>query len=243
MNLSPVLRRMRFVLILLPIVALAQVPPPPPLTPLPPPPVPLGNPITPAKTNLGKVLFWDEQLSSSRTAACGTCHRAENGGSDPRSQLGVAASTNPGPDGVLGTDDDVTGSPGVPLANADGSYALAASFGIEPQVTTRHTPSHINSGYAPNSVLGRARARHVPGPGEWRHGVACRRRAREPGRGAADLEHRDGTPGSRLDRRCLAHRRRAAAGTRRVHPGWISRTGSRGARTHNYSRKHSARPP
>jgi cytochrome c peroxidase len=41
---------------------------------LPPPPTPAGNPTTPNKALLGKALFWDEQLSSSRTMACGTCH-------------------------------------------------------------------------------------------------------------------------------------------------------------------------
>ena len=52
---------------------------------LPPPPVPPGNPITPAKARLGKVLFWDEQLSSTRTVSCGTCHIPKTGGNDPRS--------------------------------------------------------------------------------------------------------------------------------------------------------------
>ena len=156
---SPVFRRLKYVLILSPIVALAQVPPPPPLTPLPPPPAPLANPVTVSKANLGKVLFWDEQLSSSRTTACGTCHIATSGGSDPRAILGAAPSTNPGPDGVSGTADDITGSPGVPLSNADGSYAMATTYGMNPQVTARHTPSHVNSGYAPNSFWdGRARA-------------------------------------------------------------------------------------
>ena len=123
MTAGPSLRRLRFVLVLAPIVALAQVPPPPPppLTPLPPPPVPPGNPITPAKVNLGKTLFWDEQLSSSRTMACGTCHRAETGGSDPRSRVGAGGATNAGPDGVLGTADDITGSPGVVLTDAGGA--------------------------------------------------------------------------------------------------------------------------
>ena len=31
---------------------------------------------------MGKTLFWAEQLSSTRTIACGTCHFAANGGSD-----------------------------------------------------------------------------------------------------------------------------------------------------------------
>src|SRR5689334_16213109 len=116
-----VLRLSRYLLVLLPIAAIAQ-PPPPPLGPLPPPPVPPGNPITTAKANLGKTLFWDEQLSSSRTVACGTCHRAETGGSDPRSVNGTASATNPGPDGILGNADDLTGSPGVVQAVAGGAY-------------------------------------------------------------------------------------------------------------------------
>jgi hypothetical protein len=46
--------------------------------------VPAENPITASKTILGKILFWDEQLSSDDTVACGTCHLTEIGGSDPR---------------------------------------------------------------------------------------------------------------------------------------------------------------
>jgi cytochrome c peroxidase len=151
MNTSSVVRHARFLLLLVPLVALAQVPPPPPppLQPLPPPPVPLGNPITAAKANLGKVLFWDEQLSSSRTVACGTCHRSQSGGSDPRSLVGVTS--NPGPDGLVGTADDITGSPGVVQENADGSYTPSATFGMSAQLTGRHSPSHINAAYAPNS--------------------------------------------------------------------------------------------
>ena len=54
-----------------------------PLQPLEPPPAPPANPITATKTSLGKVLFWDEQLSSTRTVACGTCHHSATGGVDP----------------------------------------------------------------------------------------------------------------------------------------------------------------
>ena len=70
--------------------AAAQGGPPPP-QPLGPPPVPPANPVTPAKTLLGQVLFFDEQLSRTGTVACGTCHRAGDGGSDPRS----ASTTQP----------------------------------------------------------------------------------------------------------------------------------------------------
>ena len=150
MNARPVFRGLKAILLVAPLVALAQAPPPPPgLTPLPPMPVPVGNATTTAKANLGKVLFWDEQLSSSRTVACGTCHRAETGGMDPRAIKGDLAATNVGLDGIAGTADDITGSPGVQLANADGSLARSSVFGLGPQVTGRGTQSHLNAGFAP----------------------------------------------------------------------------------------------
>jgi cytochrome c peroxidase len=190
--LKSVLRRFRFVLVLLPIVAIAQVPPPP-LGPLPPPPVPPGNPITAAKANLGKVLFWDEQLSSSRTVACGTCHRAETGGSDPRSVNGLVAATHPGPDGVLGNADDLTGSPGVVQAVAGGAYEWEAFFGLAPQVTTRHAPSHVNSAYAPNSFWdGRAQGQFndpVTGATVLNAGGALENQATGPPLSSAEMGH------------------------------------------------------
>jgi cytochrome c peroxidase len=129
----------------------AQPPPlPPPLQPLPAPPQPAGNPVTPAKAMLGKALFWDEQLSSTNTVACGTCHRPSSGGSDPRSSLlNAADATNPGPDGVFGTPDDVTGSPGVVLNDPTGAYLWSGTFGARVQVTPRLAPAHINAAYGP----------------------------------------------------------------------------------------------
>ena len=49
--------------------------PGPPFPPLRPPLAPFANPVTAAKAYLGKTLFWDEQLSSTKTVLCGTCHR------------------------------------------------------------------------------------------------------------------------------------------------------------------------
>jgi cytochrome c peroxidase len=115
---------------------------------LPPPPEPTGNPSTTAKENLGKVLFWDEQISSTRTVACGTCHLPEVGGEDPRSGVDPLA-VHPGPDGVFGTEDDVFGSPGVPQNTSDGLYQWNTHFGLLPQVTGRRTVSSINAGYSP----------------------------------------------------------------------------------------------
>jgi cytochrome c peroxidase len=83
---------------------------------LPPVPVPAENPITEQKRVLGKILFWDEQLSSDQLVACGTCHRPAWGGADARNAV------NHGSD--PGTIDDVHGSPG-----------------RGPQVTARSSPS------------------------------------------------------------------------------------------------------
>lgn len=60
-------------------------------------PAPAANPVTKDKALLGKMLFWDEQLSSDGSIACGTCHIPGAGGSDPR--IG-AGSIHPGPDGI-----------------------------------------------------------------------------------------------------------------------------------------------
>jgi uncharacterized protein (TIGR03437 family) len=112
-----------------------------------PPSAPAGNPVTATKATLGKTLFWDEQLSSTRTVSCGTCHHATNGGADPRSISTNTRATHPGPDGAFGTADDIQGSPGVPLSQANGSYSSSATFGLREQVTGRRGMSHINAAY------------------------------------------------------------------------------------------------
>jgi cytochrome c peroxidase len=115
----------------------------PALAQIPPPNEPAGNPTTEAKRILGKVLFWDEQVSSDNTVACATCHRPEAGGGDPR------VGHHPGPDGIPGTPDDRFGSPGVRLTTPAGDYAADPVFGFEPQVTGRVSPSAVMSGYYP----------------------------------------------------------------------------------------------
>ncbi len=121
--------------------AIGQPPPPPPIPPLPAPTAPAGNPITPEKTVLGKILFWDEQLSSDNSVACGTCHRPEFGGGDPR------LVRTPGFDGIPGNADDVFGSPGVVFADGDDDYQPHPDFGFDRQVTGRNTPSFIGAQY------------------------------------------------------------------------------------------------
>ncbi|MBK7877725.1 MAG: hypothetical protein IPJ77_18730 [Planctomycetes bacterium] len=118
---------------------------PPPLGP--PPPPPPGNPTTLDKVRLGKTLFWDEQLSSTKTTACATCHIPESGGSDPRT--GSPGNVNPGPNGLFGDADDIGGSKGVSKSLANGLYDADAIFGLHMQVTGRNSPSAINAAYNP----------------------------------------------------------------------------------------------
>ena len=107
---------------------------------LPPVPVPAENPITEPKRVLGKILFWDEQLSSDDSVACGTCHRPGAGGADPR------AARHPGVD--KGTIDDVMGSPGIVSLDRSGRPRAHALFGFEPQVTPRLSPSSFGALWA-----------------------------------------------------------------------------------------------
>lgn len=128
------------------------------LQPLDPPMAPPNNPVTAAKAYLGKILFWDEQMSSTNTVACGTCHRPASGGSDPRT-LGTDLTTrSPGRDLAYNTIDDTFGSPGVISNNADGSYNFTTAFGLGEQVTERKAPSYLNAGYSPNGLFWDGRA-------------------------------------------------------------------------------------
>src|SRR5690554_5181830 len=103
-------------------------------------PVPIENPITEPKRVLGKILFWDEQLSSDDTVACGTCHRPASGGADPR------VGRHPGID--PGTIDDVLGSPGIVSLDRDGRPLEHPLFGRGPQVTPRAAPSNFGALWA-----------------------------------------------------------------------------------------------
>ncbi len=51
----------------------------PPLAPLPPPPIPLDNPMSEAKIELGKLLFFDPRLGGDASVSCATCHDPEQG--------------------------------------------------------------------------------------------------------------------------------------------------------------------
>ena len=118
-------------------LAAAQGGGPPPS--LPDVPEPAENPITEPKRLLGKILFWDEQLSSTNTMSCGTCHIPAFGGADPR--LGL----HPGADEVFNTDDDIIGSPGVPRRDSNGDPVSDPLFGNARQVTGRAAQSYFAS--------------------------------------------------------------------------------------------------
>jgi cytochrome c peroxidase len=117
---------------------------------LPPVPVPPENPITEPKRVLGKMLFWDEQLSSDGSIACGTCHRPAYGGADPR------VGRNPGVD--KGTIDDVLGSPGIVSLDRNGRAVSHPVFGDRPQVTARLAPTNFGGLWA-NELFWDGRAR------------------------------------------------------------------------------------
>ena len=138
----------KLILLLVSINVWAQNPPPPLATPLNPPADPVGNPTTVDKVMLGKILYWDEQLSSTKTVACASCHIMSSGGTDPRANINNTNAQNPGFDGVFQTADDVTGSPGVAQTDASGKYVHNDTFLYNVQVTGRKSPSVINVGYA-----------------------------------------------------------------------------------------------
>jgi cytochrome c peroxidase len=123
--------------------------PPGPVLPLEAPPAPPANPITASKVYLGKALFWDEQMSSTKTVSCGTCHTAGGGGDDLRASTTASVSTNPGLDQFFGNADDIVASRGVPSANPDGTYVFSSVYGLKEQVTGRSSMSYLNAAYSP----------------------------------------------------------------------------------------------
>ena len=110
-------------------------------SPLPPIIVPPENPITEEKRVLGKILFWDEQLSSDNTRSCGSCHFAAQGGTDP------VMLPNPGRDGAYGTEDDAFTSKGLIRALRNGDYDPDPAFGLDPQATRRTAPASLAAGF------------------------------------------------------------------------------------------------
>ncbi|MGV6815041.1 MAG: cytochrome c peroxidase [Phycisphaerales bacterium] len=105
---------------------------------------PPENPPNADRQVLGKMLFWDEQLSSDSTTACGTCHITSEGGLDPR--IGI----NPAFDGIFGTPDDVDGSPGIIETDVNGEYLRSDFYDLSVQVTPRRSMTNFVAMYAGN---------------------------------------------------------------------------------------------
>lgn len=112
---------------------------------------PTGNPTSasgldpvaaPQREALGKVLFWDEQLSNDRTVACGTCHAMHRGGTDDHAGL-----RHPGFDGVLGNANDTFGSPGVVRQDVADDYTSDPVFGVDKQGTPLKAPTMIGAAF------------------------------------------------------------------------------------------------
>ena len=111
---------------------------------LPPMTVPTQNPITPQKAILGKLLFWEEQLSSNNRVACGTCHKFEAGGGDLR------RNRHPGPDGVVNTPDDIWASPALRRSDSGNRFFPDPLFGFNNQVTDRQSQTFLTAAWSQN---------------------------------------------------------------------------------------------
>ncbi len=105
---------------------------------------PPENPPSAQRQILGKILFWDEQLSSDNTMSCGTCHIPSHAGNDPRQGV------NPSYDGIFGTPDDVAGSPGVILTDESGEYLRSVLFELLPQTTARRSMPNFMAPFTAN---------------------------------------------------------------------------------------------
>lgn len=106
-----------------------------------PPPEPVENPSTADKVLLGKILFWEEQLSSDHTVSCGSCHQPAFGG---------AASTSiqvAGPDGIRGTADDRHGTQSLVRSDFFNRYQPHPEYGLDRQVTARTASTVIGAAY------------------------------------------------------------------------------------------------
>jgi cytochrome c peroxidase len=109
---------------------------------LPPVLFPAENPFSEEKRVLGKILFFDEQLSTSNVVACATCHSFGNAGADPR------LARHPGDDGMLNTPDDILGSAGIIRSDEQNDFEPDPLFAFRPQITERAANSPINAAFS-----------------------------------------------------------------------------------------------
>lgn len=112
------------------------------------PAAPAGNPMptpldpyTSQKIQLGKAIFWDEQVSSSNTMACGTCHIPKSGGVDPRA---AGSTTNSLGQPILGSFGVVPQAVG-PTGTVDYGFNAPASFQETRRITEIQVPTMIGA--------------------------------------------------------------------------------------------------
>ena len=97
---------------------------------------PTENPYSWDKAILGKILFWEEQMSSDDTVACGTCHRSASGGSDPRAGVGAIF-----PSAIGG----IHGAQGIRACAIDDQGEVQYTGSNAVQVTKRKPPSYLDA--------------------------------------------------------------------------------------------------
>ena len=117
---------------------------------------PNANPKNENKRILGKILFWEEQLATDNSIACGSCHLPAFSGADKR--FGLA----PGFDNQLNTKDDVIGSIGVVNRDHLGGIIKHPIYGNNQQVTDRSAQPFFLSLWA-NELFwdGRAKSKFI----------------------------------------------------------------------------------
>jgi hypothetical protein len=168
-------------------------------TGLPEPEFPLENPMLPDQDVLGKFLFWEEQVSSDNTMACGTCHIHEAGGEDPRAL--TSTNPHPGPDSLFGTGDDIRGSAGVVMQSNAYEFNANNLHFPKPRVTGRRSPACDQRDVQRPAVLGRPRDRHVHRSADRSARDPEQRVSGKPGRWPADVRRRDDPRRPDLERR------------------------------------------
>jgi cytochrome c peroxidase len=100
---------------------------------------PTENPYSWDKAILGKILFWEEQMSSDDTVACGTCHRSSAGGSDPRAGTDVTFPSEIG---------GIHGAMGIRACSVVEGEVVYSGSAEAVQVTKRKPPTYLDAMFA-----------------------------------------------------------------------------------------------
>ena len=88
-----------------------------PLAALGDPPIPADNPMSEAKIELGKMLFWDPRLGGDASTACVTCHEPDQGWAFSDSSVVIQPSVSPNGNNIAVVSDGNDGSSDVWVAD------------------------------------------------------------------------------------------------------------------------------